>query len=111
MSTGKTDVVTDGHHVTLCRNGSAMLPYITGTGCFLTAVSGAFISVAKAVYRASVKAVAGYGIAAEIAPDKAAGAGSFIPAFLDQLYVLEAQTIADDRDVLEFTLTEKTTHR
>ncbi|HLR07694.1 MAG TPA: hydroxyethylthiazole kinase [Bacillota bacterium] len=110
MSTGKTDVVTDGHHVTLCRNGSAMLPYITGTGCLLTAVSGAFISVAKDVYRASVKAVAGYGIAAEIAREKAAGSGSFIPAFLDQLYLLEDQTIADDSALEEFTLKEKTKH-
>src|SRR5699024_11786853 len=105
-----SEFVTDEHHFMLSRNRSALLSYITGTGFLLTAVSGVFISVAKDVYRASVKAVAGYGIAAEIAREKAAGSASFIPAFLDQLYLLEDQTIADDSALEEFTLKEKTKH-
>lgn len=89
ISTGQTDVVTDGKRTTLCKNGHAMLQNITTSGCLLTSIIGAFASIAgDDIYEASIDAVTGYGIAAERVATKETGPGSFISAFLDQLYVL-----------------------
>lgn len=94
ISTGETDVVTDGTRTTICKNGHFMLENITASGCLLTSVVAAFISVAgDNVYEASVEAIAGYTIAAELAMKHAKGPGSFVPAFIDELYVLNEETI------------------
>lgn len=94
IATGEVDVITDGFQTTLCRNGHAMLQNITASGCLLTSVIGAFISVAgNSVYEASVEATAGYGIAAERAMQKAYGPGMFVPRFLDELYFLNNEVI------------------
>lgn len=95
IATGKTDVITDGKRTTLCKNGHPMLQNITASGCLLTSIVGAFISVAgENIYEASIEAITGYGIAAEKAMASATGPGSFTSAFLDQLYGL-------NQDILE----------
>lgn len=94
ISTGETDVITDGERVMLCKNGHPMLQNITASGCTLNAIIGAFVSVAENnIYEASIEAISSYGIAAELAMEKAEGPGSFISAFLDQLYALTEETI------------------
>src|SRR5699024_4811083 len=40
ISTGKTDVITDGTRTTLCNNGHKMLQNITASGCLLTSLIG-----------------------------------------------------------------------
>ncbi|WP_010530594.1 hydroxyethylthiazole kinase [Lentibacillus jeotgali] len=95
IATGQTDVVTDGNRTSLCKNGDAMLQNITTSGCLLTSIISAFVSIAgERIYEASIEAVTGYGIAAELAMKKADGPGSFIPALLDQLYFLNEETVA-----------------
>lgn len=95
VSTGETDVITDGKRTTLCQNGHYMLQNITTSGCLLTSIVGAFAGVAgKNVYEASIEAVSGYGIAAERAMNHAVGPGSFISAFLDELYFLNKDALA-----------------
>lgn len=94
IATGKIDVITDGDRVFTCENGTPMLPFITGSGCLLSAVIGAFMTIGDDALMSAMKAVAGYGIAAELAMEKAAGPGSFLPAFLDELYYLKDETIA-----------------
>lgn len=102
ISTGETDVITDGTRTTLCMNGHQMLQNITASGCVLTSVIGAFVSVAKKdIFEASIEATASYGIAAELAMKKAEGPGSFIPAFLDQLYLLNQETIKTHKKLRE----------
>lgn len=93
IATGKTDTITDGNSLTLCKNGIAMLPYVTGTGCLLTAVVGAFSSVSVDLYEASVNAVCSYGVASELAFKHAKGPGTFLPAFLDELYELTKEKV------------------
>lgn len=95
VSTGEIDVITDGRRTVLCENGHVMLQNITTSGCLLTSVIAAFTSVSKGeIFEASTEAVSGYGIAAEKAMEKVVGPGSFISAFLDQLYLLTEETIA-----------------
>lgn len=89
ISTGKIDVITDGNRTVLCKNGHEMLQNITASGCTLSSVVGAFVSVAKDnLLDASIEAIVRYNIAAEWAMEKATGPGTFYPAFLDQLYLM-----------------------
>lgn len=95
IATGETDVVTDGHRTSLCKNGEEMLQNITTSGCLLTSITSAFVSTAEdQIYEASIEAVTGYGIAAELAMKTASGPGSFVPSFLDQLYDLNEESIS-----------------
>src|SRR5699024_9157148 len=90
IATGETDDITDNDRTELCQDGHAMLQNITASGCVLTSVIAAFISVAEGHhFEASIEAVSGYGLAAEKAMEKAEVPGTFIPAFLDQLYFLK----------------------
>src|SRR5699024_8483873 len=101
VSTGETDVITDGSRVAFCSNGHEMMANITASGCVFTAVLAACIAVAEdQVYDASIEAAASYAIAGEIAAENARGPGSFIPAFLDELYLLNEDTY-DAREQVE----------
>lgn len=91
--TGKEDVVTDGHTTYLIRNGHPMLTKVTGTGCLVTSVIGAFCAVEKALHAAAA-ALTYYGVAAEIAAKEAEGPGSFQIAFLNQLANIGTDDIA-----------------
>lgn len=101
IATGKTDTITDGHRLAYCENGAAMLPNITGTGCLLTAVVGAFSSISEDTFDASVQAVCSYGVAAELAMEQAKGPGTFLPAFLDELYGLTEEKVKEKVTIRE----------
>jgi hydroxyethylthiazole kinase len=85
--TGKKDAVSNGEQTVLIENGHPILTKVTGTGCLLTSVIGAFASVSLDLMAASVSALIYYGTAAEIAAEKTAhhGPGSFQVEFLNQL--------------------------
>lgn len=51
--TGKEDVVTDGRRTIVIRNGHPILTKVTGTGCLLTSVIGAFVAVEKDYVKAA----------------------------------------------------------
>jgi len=91
--TGKNDIVTDGEHVTIVSNGDAMLTKVTGAGCLLSAVLGAFASVGENILESSVAALAYYGIAAEKAAKQTQAPGSFQLAFLNALYETSAEEV------------------
>ncbi|TBL78270.1 hydroxyethylthiazole kinase [Paenibacillus thalictri] len=85
--TGKDDIVTDGETTYKISNGDRLLTKVTGTGCLLTSVIGAFAAVENNLLVASTAALAAYGIAAEKAAalTSDAGPGSFQQEFLNQL--------------------------
>ncbi|MED1470832.1 hydroxyethylthiazole kinase [Bacillus salipaludis] len=93
--TGKDDVISDGKKTFIVHNGHPILTKVTGTGCLLTAVIGAFSAVEKDLVSASVSALVFYGSAAEIAAEKTAsmGPGSFQIEFLNQLYQVSGAEI------------------
>lgn len=88
--TGKEDVVSDGINTYVIHNGHINLTKVTGTGCLLTSVIGAFSAVEKNMAKAAVSALTVYGIAAEIAAEITAdqGPGSFQMEFLNQLSLI-----------------------
>lgn len=85
IATGAVDIITDGQRVVKLANGSPMMAKVTAVGCALSAVTGAFAAVGAEVFEAGVAAVAAYGIAGEIAAERATGPGSYRVAFLDAL--------------------------
>lgn len=99
ISTGEIDVITDGSKTITCSNGHDMLENITASGCLLTSFVAPFLAVAKDQFEASVYATASYGIAAELAMGKAVGPGTFISAFLDELYFLTDEKVKQYRKI------------
>lgn len=93
--TGKEDVVTDGSRTLVIRNGHPLLTRVTGTGCLLSSVVGAFVAVDQNVLEAAGAALAFYGVAAEQAVKQAGSEhpGSFQIAFLDQLSIVSAAEV------------------
>lgn len=89
--TGADDIVSDGSVTWKISNGTALLTKVTGTGCLLTSVIGAFAAVEKDLVKAAVSALAYYGVAAEEAL-KVSGSdrpGTFQTELLNQLHQVE----------------------
>nr|WP_263327459.1 hydroxyethylthiazole kinase [Neobacillus sp. Marseille-Q6967] len=93
--TGKEDVITDGVTTYTVANGHPILTKVTGTGCLLSSVIGAFSAVENNPITASVAALAFYGVAAEKAANRTSekGPGSFQIEFLDQLSQVTAEDL------------------
>jgi len=89
VATGAVDYVTDGKGLLTNCTGHIYLQAVTGTGCALTALTGAFIAVAPERMLGVLAALAFYGAAAEKAAVGSRGPGSFAVAFLDALYNLD----------------------
>ena len=67
---GKLDVISDGNRSCVLRNGCATMARITGSGCMLTALIGAFCGADKDAFAATCSAMAAMGICGEIAEAK-----------------------------------------
>ncbi|NHC41956.1 hydroxyethylthiazole kinase [Bacillus sp. MM2020_1] len=93
--TGKEDVISDGETTYLVRNGHPIMTKVTGMGCLLTSVIGAFAGVEKDLIQASMAALMFYEIAAEKAAAQTAemGPGSFQIEFLNQLALVSSEDI------------------
>jgi len=93
--TGKEDVVSDGENTYIVSNGHRILTKVTGTGCLLTSVIGAFAGVEKNLLQASIAALTYYGVAAEKAANKTAelGPGSFQIEFINQLTLVSSEDL------------------
>jgi thiamine-phosphate diphosphorylase/hydroxyethylthiazole kinase len=104
IMTGPTDVISDGARTLVIMNGHEYLGSITGSGCTLGTTIAAFV----ATYREDkmLAAIAGmlmYEIAAERAAERSdvKGPGTFVPAFLDELFAIRKMTTAEDNSWLE----------
>ncbi|WP_404332118.1 hydroxyethylthiazole kinase [Mesobacillus maritimus] len=93
--TGKEDFISDGEKTYVVRNGHSILTKVTGTGCLLSSVVGAFAAVEKDTIQACVSALVSYGVAAEMAAaqTEANGPGSFQIEFLNQLAKVSSEDI------------------
>jgi hydroxyethylthiazole kinase len=87
---GATDFIVTPTGLTGLNNGSAMMPYVTGMGCSLSAITGAFAAIGDLT---GLAATAIMGIAGEIAAEQSQGPGSLQVNLLDALYQLDAKQI------------------
>lgn len=67
---GKIDVISKGMESCILRNGCAAMARITGSGCMLTALIGAFCGACEDSFLAACSAMAALGISGEIADAK-----------------------------------------
>ncbi|MFU1794320.1 hydroxyethylthiazole kinase [Paenibacillus azoreducens] len=95
---GREDVITDGETGYVIHGGHPMLTRVTGTGCLLTSVMGAFAAVESDILKAGAAGLAFYGAAAVRAYAAAGkrGPGSFQAAFLDALAEMDQFPVAED---------------
>ena len=96
--TGAIDLVADKDRAVAVRNGDAIMGKITGTGCMLSCVTGAYVTAnPEHPLEAAVAAIAGWGLAGEVARGRMGeldGNGSFRTYLLDAAYNLTAEQLA-----------------
>lgn len=85
---GACDYVTDGSELIEITGGDPLMTRVVGTGCALGALIAAFLGAGIAPLRAAAAASAMFARAGEAAVALARGPGSFVPAFLDELWLL-----------------------
>lgn len=99
LMTGKTDYLSDGERTYAIKNGHHYLGSITGSGCTLGTTIAAFLAVHKEdKLLATLAGILMYEIAAEQAGQRedVEGPGTFVSAFLDQLYKIAQSASKDD---------------
>ena len=94
--TGAVDVVTDGKKFAQIKNGVPEMGKITGTGCMLSGILGAYIGAVEDKFMAAVSAVASMGIAGEISFEKYSevGTGSLHIGIIDALSKIDDEIIS-----------------
>ena len=101
LMTGETDILSDGDRAFGISNGSHWLGKITGSGCALGSVLASYLAIHRTdKLLAALAGILHYEIAAERAADRedVRGPGTFIPAFLDELYNVR-KIVVDGGDV------------
>jgi len=88
VASGPQDWVVASGRKAVVENGHPMMGQVTGMGCMLTAVMGAFAAVEKDPMAAAVGALAFFGLAGEQAALRTDGPGTFKSAFFDTLFSL-----------------------
>ncbi|GAB7348831.1 hypothetical protein MBLNU459_g7541t1 [Dothideomycetes sp. NU459] len=99
LMSGETDVVSDGKRTLKISNGHAWLGEITGSGCTLGTTIASYLAVEREDnLLAAVAGLLHYEIAAERAARKESvkGPGTFVPAFIDELYAIRKESAAGD---------------
>ncbi|KJG19953.1 hydroxyethylthiazole kinase [Photobacterium iliopiscarium] len=87
---GEVDYVVTASQTISLSNGHHMMPYVTGMGCSLTALTGAFAAIGET---SGLAATAIYAIAGEIAAEKSTGPASLQLNIIDVLYQISAEQI------------------
>ena len=92
---GPVDYIVSGEEMCRVYNGDPLMPRVTGLGCTASALCGAFAAVNPSPRAAAFHAMAIMGIAGEIAAEQAHGPGSLQMHFIDALYNLTLEQLAD----------------
>ncbi len=92
---GEVDYITDGDRMETIRNGSSLMPLVTAMGCTASSMVGAFAAINSDAFEASLHAMALMGVAGERAAAQSAGPGSLLTHFVDALYNLTGDELAE----------------
>lgn len=95
--TGDTDIVVDAEQTCLVRNGHPMMRSVTGTGCQLSALIGAYVtSNPDRPLQAALAAVCAMGLCGEIAHERLTpldGNASYRNYMIDAIYRLTPEAL------------------
>ncbi len=103
VMTGSVDWVSHGDRTFRVKNGHVLLSKLSGTGCILGSIIGAFAGVGKDPLTASLSGLVCLGIAAELAAGKESLPASFKRALFDEVYALDKEKIIKYARVEELT--------
>ncbi len=97
LLSGPTDVVTDGRRSFLIPGGSSRMTRITGAGCMLSVLCGAFAAVTADPVEAAVLASLFWKLCAQCADREAGGrgTGSFHTALFDAASTMTSKVMSD----------------
>ncbi|MBV7388352.1 hydroxyethylthiazole kinase [Pasteurellaceae bacterium TAE3-ERU1] len=99
---GAVDVITDGTQCVRVNNGSPLFPRITGSGCLLSAVCGAYLAQSAGDHFTAVwQACRDYAIAGQLAAQgvQPHQCGQFAVALLDSLAQLNPAMITQEEQI------------
>ena len=95
--TGDTDIVTDGKIIYRVHNGHPMMKTVTGSGCQLSALLGAYVTAnPERPLRAALAAVCAMGLAGQIAHERLTpldGNASYRNYIIDAIYNLTPEAL------------------
>lgn len=99
---GPEDIVTDGRKTFRVGNGHALMTKVTGIGCGLSAVTGAFCAKADGdLLFATAAALGYYGLCGDLAAGVSRKPGGFFTAFVDALYSITLVDIENGLRIVE----------
>lgn len=90
---GAVDLVSDGTQAVRVENGHPCMAQVTAVGCAVTALMGAFLTVAEDRVSAVASTLALAGLAGERAAEGAEGPGTFAARFIDQFNAIDAAAL------------------
>jgi hydroxyethylthiazole kinase len=90
---GPQDLVVRNDVMVIVENGHPMMGQVTGTGCMLSGILGAFAAIETDPMIAAVGAVALFGLAGEWAALQSKGPGTFRTALFDGLSALTPEDL------------------
>lgn len=97
LASGPIDIISDGDDIYTIANGSDMMARITGSGCMLSSIVGAFTGSNENKFIAAIAAALCMGIAGEIAgnycKENSLGTGNFRTELIDELYKINKETL------------------
>ncbi len=105
--TGPIDAVSDGTRLIRVANGHPMMSKVTGTGCMATAVVAAYAAVEHDYVTAVAAALAAFGLAGQIAAEKAQGPSTFQVHLFDALAGLTEEALRAGGRIGVATVNEK----
>jgi hydroxyethylthiazole kinase len=94
VTTGRVDRIEGASGTYLIDHGHALMTQVTGLGCASSALVAACRAVEPDPALAAAAALTAYGIAGEIAAERAAGPGSFAMHLIDALAGLDEVALA-----------------
>ena len=97
---GVLDIISDGNETVVLRNGCATMARITGSGCMLTSLIGAFCgALPQDPFAATVSAMAAMGVAGELAEEKrlekGTGNATFRTDLIDGIFNLTEEQLQE----------------
>lgn len=92
---GATDYITDGTRTSTITNGSPTMTRVTAMGCTCTSVIGAFAGINSDPFEAALHGMALMGVCGEIAARNSAGPGSLMTNFIDTMYSITPEELAE----------------
>ncbi len=100
--TGEADILTDGEMTYLGHNGTPLMRKVTGTGCMLSVLTGAFVGAnPDRPLEAALGAVCAMGLCGELAEQRMQqndGTGSFRVYLMDAVSNLTPETLEEGAD-------------